>query len=266
MTTECNGKLFEFHPLGRREVRADFSGGAITSDGGGLLLREVEKRTGIIARFAAVLSGSSRGGADRAPGGGVGGAAGVRVGAGIRGFERSRRAAAGSAAGGAGGEGRSHGREPGAGARSGQSAGGQEHAEPFRADEGGGGREGTLQEDRDGSSGGGPVAGRGVAGIVRASAGRDRSGFGCHGRSPVRAAGGAVLSWLLRGLLLSAAVYLLWGCAGVRALADLRSRGGGGVRGGVGADRAADSPGLAGGEDHSPGRLGILWGRADEVV
>ena len=52
MITECNGKLFEFHPLGRREVRADFSGGVITSDGGGLLLREVEKRTGIIARFA----------------------------------------------------------------------------------------------------------------------------------------------------------------------------------------------------------------------
>ena len=52
MSTECNGKLFEFHPLGRREVRADFEGGAITSDGGGLLLREVEKRTGIVARFA----------------------------------------------------------------------------------------------------------------------------------------------------------------------------------------------------------------------
>jgi hypothetical protein len=45
MSTECNGKFFEFHPLGRREVRADFSGGAITSDGGGLLLREVERRT-----------------------------------------------------------------------------------------------------------------------------------------------------------------------------------------------------------------------------
>jgi hypothetical protein len=52
MTTECNGKRFEFHPLGQREVRADFNGGTITSDGGGLLLREVEKRTGIIERFA----------------------------------------------------------------------------------------------------------------------------------------------------------------------------------------------------------------------
>jgi len=53
MTTECNGKLFEFHPLGKREVRAGFEGGAITSDGGGLLLREVEKRTGIVERYAA---------------------------------------------------------------------------------------------------------------------------------------------------------------------------------------------------------------------
>jgi hypothetical protein len=43
----------EFHPLAKREVRGQFDGGTITSDGGGLLLREVEKRTGIIAQFAA---------------------------------------------------------------------------------------------------------------------------------------------------------------------------------------------------------------------
>ena len=52
MSTECNGKLFEFHPSGRREVRADFGGGVISSEEGGLLLREVEKRRGIIERFA----------------------------------------------------------------------------------------------------------------------------------------------------------------------------------------------------------------------
>ena len=56
MSTECNGKLFEFHPLGAREVRGGFEGGAITSDGGGLLLREVEKRTGIVERFAACFT------------------------------------------------------------------------------------------------------------------------------------------------------------------------------------------------------------------
>jgi hypothetical protein len=56
MTAECSGKLFEFHPLGAREVRVGFDGGAITSDGGGLLLREVEKRTGIVQRFAACFT------------------------------------------------------------------------------------------------------------------------------------------------------------------------------------------------------------------
>jgi len=53
MPTECNQESFQFHPLGGREVRGRFDGGAITSDAGGLLLREVEKRTGIIAQFAA---------------------------------------------------------------------------------------------------------------------------------------------------------------------------------------------------------------------
>jgi hypothetical protein len=53
MSTECNQESFPFHPLNQREVVGRFDGGAITSDAGGLLLREVEKRTGIIARFAA---------------------------------------------------------------------------------------------------------------------------------------------------------------------------------------------------------------------
>ena len=53
MPTQCNQEFLEFHPLGKREVRGQFDGGAITSDAGGLLLREVEKRTRIIAQFAA---------------------------------------------------------------------------------------------------------------------------------------------------------------------------------------------------------------------
>ena len=56
MLTQCNQESFEFHPLGRREVRGRFDGGAITSDAGGLLLREVEKRTGIVAQFAACFT------------------------------------------------------------------------------------------------------------------------------------------------------------------------------------------------------------------
>ena len=50
--TECNRPTHLFHDLGRREVAACFAGGTITSDAGGLLLREVEARTGIIAAFA----------------------------------------------------------------------------------------------------------------------------------------------------------------------------------------------------------------------
>ena len=53
MRTQCNQESLQFHPLVQREVRGRFDGGAITSDAGGLLLREVEKRTGIVAQFAA---------------------------------------------------------------------------------------------------------------------------------------------------------------------------------------------------------------------
>ncbi len=47
MKTECQNQLFELQPLGRRDVVAEFSGGTITSDAGGVLLREVEERTGL---------------------------------------------------------------------------------------------------------------------------------------------------------------------------------------------------------------------------
>ncbi len=56
MATECNQATFEFHPLGRREVVGRFDGGTISSDGGGVLLREVEVRTGILRQFAACFT------------------------------------------------------------------------------------------------------------------------------------------------------------------------------------------------------------------
>ena len=56
MTAECNQFVLGFHPLKRREIRAQFDGGAISSDGGGLLLREVEKRIGILQQFAACFT------------------------------------------------------------------------------------------------------------------------------------------------------------------------------------------------------------------
>lgn len=56
MTTECNQTTFEFQPLGGRDVVGRFDGGTISSDGGGILLREVERRTGILQQFAACFT------------------------------------------------------------------------------------------------------------------------------------------------------------------------------------------------------------------
>lgn len=50
--TECSAESLEFHALGRRGVVGRFDGGAISSDGGALLLREVEAHTRIMARLA----------------------------------------------------------------------------------------------------------------------------------------------------------------------------------------------------------------------
>lgn len=52
MSTECTPEQLEFHSLGRREVVGRFDGGRITSDGGGLLLRETDVRIGLLDRLA----------------------------------------------------------------------------------------------------------------------------------------------------------------------------------------------------------------------
>jgi len=52
METECTTEQMEFHQLGRRGVIGRFNGGKISSDAGGVLLREVEKRTEILKRLA----------------------------------------------------------------------------------------------------------------------------------------------------------------------------------------------------------------------
>ncbi|HEX8896036.1 MAG TPA: IS1380 family transposase [Terriglobales bacterium] len=56
MASECNQFVLGFHPLKRRAIRAQFDGGAISTDGGGLLLREVEKRIGLLRQFAAAFT------------------------------------------------------------------------------------------------------------------------------------------------------------------------------------------------------------------
>ena len=52
MPTECSGRLFDFQPLFSREVTVRFDGGTITSDAGGLLLREIETKTQLLAELA----------------------------------------------------------------------------------------------------------------------------------------------------------------------------------------------------------------------
>jgi len=53
MTTDCNPQQLEFQDWARRIVVAAFDGGTISSDGGVLLLAEVDRQRGILDRFAA---------------------------------------------------------------------------------------------------------------------------------------------------------------------------------------------------------------------
>lgn len=52
MPTECIPQQLEFQGLGLRKVVADFSGGRMTSDAGGLLLREIATGTRLLEHFA----------------------------------------------------------------------------------------------------------------------------------------------------------------------------------------------------------------------
>ena len=49
--TECTVEQLSFQGAGKREIVARFDGGQLSSDGGGLLLREVEQRTRLVSQF-----------------------------------------------------------------------------------------------------------------------------------------------------------------------------------------------------------------------
>src|SRR5436853_601679 len=51
--TESSVEQLSFQGVGKRQIVARFDGGQLSSDGGGLLLREVERRTGLLSQFAA---------------------------------------------------------------------------------------------------------------------------------------------------------------------------------------------------------------------
>ncbi len=56
MRTECSTDFDLFGPVEGRRVAADFDGGAITSDAGGLLLGSTDRAIGLVDRFAACFA------------------------------------------------------------------------------------------------------------------------------------------------------------------------------------------------------------------
>jgi hypothetical protein len=52
----CNAEKFEFAPFKRRVVVASFEGGDVSSDGGVLLLRHLERRLGLLHQVSSVLA------------------------------------------------------------------------------------------------------------------------------------------------------------------------------------------------------------------
>ncbi|MDE0512615.1 MAG: IS1380 family transposase [Gammaproteobacteria bacterium] len=62
MSTQCTPDQLEFQSFGRRQVTGRFDGGRLTSDGGGLLLREVERRLDLFSRLAGCFTDYRRAG------------------------------------------------------------------------------------------------------------------------------------------------------------------------------------------------------------
>lgn len=256
MGTQCTPEQLSFQALGRREVVGRFDGGRISSDGGGVLLRETDRRIGLLDRLARCFVDY------RNPNSvehGVAMLVAQRVYGLALGYEDlNDHDALRSFAGAVGGPDRSTGRISPAGARPGLSAGGIEHAEPSGVGGCRPGGLGPLQADCGGPRGDGPLAGGCVCGVACGPASGDLAGSGRDRRSGPRPSGRAVLPRLLPPLLLSAFVYLLRRAPVVRAAAAIEHRRFGRQRGGVDADRGADPPTLAGHPHRGPGRLGVL--------
>ena len=56
MPTECSAKTMAFAPVAGRAVVADFDGGSITSDAGGMLLGATDRAIRLVERFAGCFS------------------------------------------------------------------------------------------------------------------------------------------------------------------------------------------------------------------
>lgn len=53
--TKCTTENLSFSPLNRKKVQANFNGGSVTSDGGLLLLREIDKKIGLTEQLGQVI-------------------------------------------------------------------------------------------------------------------------------------------------------------------------------------------------------------------
>ncbi len=218
MKAGCAAQKLQFEAHGKRDVVADFDGGRMTSDGGGLLLREANCCLGdLMARLGQCVSDFRQQGSVEHTATDL---IAQRVFALALGYEdlndhgtlrRDRAAPLASAA----------------------------TLKRFEL-----GRPASLPPDA-----GGPVPG-----VAGGSAGGDLAGPGRDRRPDARPAGRPFLSWLLPGALLSAAVHFLRAPRAVRAAADggpgrLRRQ-----RGGAGAHRGTDPGALAGDPDPQAAR------------
>ena len=176
MDTQCSATQLQFHPFGRRLVTGRFDGGCMSSDGGSLLLREVDQRIGLLERLAGCFVDHRNPSSVEHD---VRTLLAQRVYALALGYEdlndhdELRRDALLSAGGGQGG---SDGRGPGAGARPGRRVGELEHAEPSGAGRSRDGGGASLQAHRGAAGGARRLAGRVVYGVARQGAARDLAG------------------------------------------------------------------------------------------
>ena len=58
--TECNQRIFEYPTIKRRKIQASFTGGDVSSDGGVMLLRQVDRRLGLTEAVSQALDDSRR--------------------------------------------------------------------------------------------------------------------------------------------------------------------------------------------------------------
>ena len=258
MRTECKQVRFEFHQLSQRKVKARFDGGKITSDAGVLLLREVERGTGLIAGLAECFRDHRDA---RLIEHTVEELLGQRIYGLCLGYEDLNDhdqlrtdpmlAVAVNKADPLG-ERRRQAGDRGK-ALAGKCTLNRLELTGGEVDEQERYKKIAMDPDR--------IDGWMVDAFVEShESAPEEIVLGCDRRPDPWPAGRPVLSRLLPPVLLSPAVHLLGGASAVRPVAVFQYRWGRGIGGGTGTDRRPDSAELARGLDRHPGRLGLLPG------